>query len=65
MDLHPRGWKSLEYWLAVLVLAGALWLRVYLRAMGQWLLLNAVGVPVFSFEVRKKECPAWHHRADI
>lgn len=52
LDLHPRGWRMMEYWLAVMVSLGALWLRVYLHALGQWFLLYAIGVPVFSFSVR-------------
>lgn len=42
----------MEYWLAVMVSLCALWLRVYLHALGQWFLLYAMGVPVFSFSVR-------------
>lgn len=49
--MHPRGWRVVEYWLAVMVFTGALWLRVYIHALGQWALLYALGVPVFSFQV--------------
>ncbi|CAM9913527.1 unnamed protein product, partial [Ectocarpus sp. 12 AP-2014] len=52
LDLHPRGWRVVEYWLAVMVFVGALWLRVYIHALGQWFLLYALGVPVFSFTPR-------------
>lgn len=54
LDLHPRGWKKVEYWLAVMVFIGALWLRIYLHALGQWLMLYSLGVPVFSFTVRAR-----------
>lgn len=56
LDLHPRGWRVVEYWLAVMVFVGALWLRVYIHALGQWFLLYALGVPVFSFTVRVALC---------
>eukprot|EP00903_Cladosiphon_okamuranus_P006402 g6267.t1 len=52
LDMHPRGWRVVEYWLAVMVFTGAMWLRVYIHALGQWAMLYALGVPVFSFEPR-------------
>lgn len=52
LDMHPRGWRVVEYWLAVMVFVGALWLRVYIHALGQWAMLYALRVPVFSFQVR-------------
>lgn len=51
LDLHPRGWRVVEYWLAVTVFVGALWLRVYLHSLGQWFLLYAIGVQVYGFTV--------------
>lgn len=54
--MHPRGWRVVEYWLAVMVFTGALWLRVYIHALGQWAMLYALGVPVFSFEVSRCCC---------
>ncbi|CAM9778240.1 unnamed protein product, partial [Hapterophycus canaliculatus] len=52
LDLHPRGWRVVEYWLAVMVFVGALWLRVYVHALGQWFMLYSLGVPVFSLSPR-------------
>lgn len=56
LDLHPRGWKGAEYWLAVAVFLGALWMRVYLHALGQWFLLYAIGVQVFGLTVSQVCC---------
>ena len=52
--MHPRGWRVVEYWLAVMGFIGALWLRVYIHALGQWGMLYALGVPVFSFQVSER-----------
>lgn len=43
----------MEYWLAVSVFIGSLWLRVYLHALGQWFLLYGMGVQVFGFTVSR------------
>lgn len=56
LDLHPGGWRVMDYWLSMMVLIGALWIRVYLHTLGQWFLLYALGVPVFNFSVSVSFC---------
>ncbi|RHY35132.1 hypothetical protein DYB32_000356 [Aphanomyces invadans] len=47
MGLNKAG--TLQFWLMVIFLCMALWLRLYVHYLGQWLYLRAVNVPVFAF----------------
>lgn len=48
-------WK-LEFWLVVVLLAGALWLRVYVHYVTQWMFLKAQRVPVFELRMFWTRC---------
>jgi hypothetical protein len=48
--LHPGkgGWLTPEFWIQVLILVIALWLRIYLHYLGQYLFLRGMRVPVYE-----------------
>jgi hypothetical protein len=50
MDLHPRDWRNLDFWLGLGLGIAAMWARMYLHFLGQWLYLKALNVPVYGFE---------------
>ena len=49
MDLHPRDWRILDFWLGVILVISALWMRMYLHFLGQWGYLKWLNVPVYGF----------------
>lgn len=48
-DLRPSQFSSGEFGVQVGVLLVALWLRIYVHYMGQWLFLRFLRVPVYDF----------------
>ena len=50
-DLHPGSARTFEFWVQLVLLVAALWLRVYLHYLGQYLFLKSLRVPVFSYDV--------------
>jgi hypothetical protein len=46
----PGGgrWARFDYWASLALLLAALWVRVYVHYVGQWLLLRALRVPVYG-----------------
>ncbi|RHY10641.1 hypothetical protein DYB25_004918 [Aphanomyces astaci] len=48
-DMGFNKATTMQFWLMVVFLCLALWLRVYVHYLGQWLYLRAVNVPVFAF----------------
>lgn len=48
-DLGFRNIATADFWLSLIILLLALWIRAYLHAFGSWLLLIMLGVPVTSF----------------
>jgi len=48
-DLRPSRFSSGEFGVQVGVLLVALWLRIYVHYMGQWLYLRTLRVPVYEF----------------
>ena len=51
-DLYPHMWGSLDAYITLLVLVIALWLRIYLHYMGQYVYLAGAGAPIFAFELQ-------------
>jgi len=54
-DLGGNSLFTVEYWLTVLVLLSAVWMRMYFHYMGQWLLLKLYSVPLFGFKTGSLE----------
>ncbi|CAM9728091.1 unnamed protein product [Chrysoparadoxa australica] len=48
-DLHPHSWRELDFWLELLLVLIAFWMRMYLHFLGQWGLLRAEGVTVYGY----------------
>jgi hypothetical protein len=48
-DFSPWKIHTEEFWVSMCTLALAGWIRVYTHALGQWLYLTTVKVPVFQF----------------
>lgn len=48
-DLGFRNIKSVDFWLSLIILLLAMWIRAYLHAFGSWLMLIMIGIPVTSF----------------
>ena len=46
----------LDFWLTVAVGLLALWLRVYIHYLGQWVYLKAIGAAVYGFEPLLERC---------
>lgn len=51
-DLLPAMWGSLDFFVTTLVLLVALWVRVWLHYLAQYLYLTAYGAPVFAFQMQ-------------
>jgi hypothetical protein len=47
-DLAFAGWRSLDFWIQLTVIFIALYLRVYLHYLAQWLFLRSLRVPVYD-----------------
>jgi hypothetical protein len=45
----PSRWKTLDFWIAFLLLAAAVWVRMLVHYLGQYLYLISIGVHVFEF----------------
>lgn len=50
VDLGLTQWTTLEFWMMVVTLLVAFWLRLYTHYLGQWLYLTAMRVPVYQFK---------------
>lgn len=48
-DLHPGSITTFEFWVQAALLIIALWLRIYIHFLGQWLYLRSLRIPVYSF----------------
>lgn len=48
-DLGLDNWKSLEFWLTLIILVIAFILRIWLHYLGQYIYLKALRVPVYDF----------------
>jgi hypothetical protein len=44
----PQRWSDLDWWLGLVVVLTALWSRMYLHFLGQWLYLQALQVPLYA-----------------
>ncbi len=53
-DVGLKQWRTLDFWVCVLFLLVALWLRMYIHYFGQWVYLYIVKAPFVNFKVR------WH-----
>lgn len=48
-DLTFANWRRFEFWVQLFVFLIALYLRIYLHYLGQWLYLQWLRVPVYEF----------------
>ena len=48
-DLAPHNYRSQDFWLTVWVYTMAMWIRMYVHYISQYLFLSAFNVPIFSF----------------
>lgn len=48
-DLSFGSALTFDFWLQLALLLVALWLRIYLHYLGQWLYLRVLRIPVYSF----------------
>ncbi|OQS06315.1 hypothetical protein THRCLA_01644 [Thraustotheca clavata] len=55
-DLGFKKSGTLSFWLMICLLLVALWLRIYVHYLGQWLYLRSSNVPVFAFEPYLTTC---------
>ncbi|OQR96964.1 hypothetical protein ACHHYP_12840 [Achlya hypogyna] len=55
-DLGLSQWSSLHFWIMLAVLLVALWFRVYVHYLGQWIYLRGANVPVFTFAPALTTC---------
>eukprot|EP00968_Pinguiococcus_pyrenoidosus_P028764 scaffold8090_cov267-Pinguiococcus_pyrenoidosus.AAC.5 len=51
-DLALRNWRSQEFWLTLWVYLMAMWFRMYVHFVAQYLYLQALRVPVYNFGPR-------------
>ncbi|KAJ0410044.1 hypothetical protein ATCC90586_006437 [Pythium insidiosum] len=56
VDLGLTKVRTMEFWLLLVILVFALWLRVYLHYLAQYIFLKARRVPVFYFEPQWTTC---------
>ncbi|KAF0692494.1 Aste57867_16438 [Aphanomyces stellatus] len=55
-DMGLNKAATMQFWLMVAFFALALWLRLYVHYLGQWLYLRAANVPVFDFRPQLLTC---------
>lgn len=48
-DLHPGSVFTFDFWIQFVLLLIALWLRIYIHYLGQWLFLRSLRIPVYEF----------------
>jgi hypothetical protein len=48
-DLNPGSVTSFDFWIQLVLLLVALWLRIYIHYLGQWLYLRSLRIPVYDF----------------
>jgi len=51
-DLMPHLWGSLDSYITIFVMLIALWLRIYLHYLGEYVYLAGYGAPIFAFELQ-------------
>ena len=51
-DLNFNSLGSVEFFVNVIVLLCALWLRMYFHFIAEWLFLKLAGVPLFAFQIK-------------
>lgn len=49
-DMAERNWKTVAFWIQLFMLLLALYLRIYIHYLSQWLVLRAMRIPIFTFE---------------
>ncbi len=49
-DLGFTNACSVEFWLSLIILFLAMWIRLYIHYFGSWIYLKLAGVPVTSFK---------------
>lgn len=50
-DLGLNSWKTLEFWLTIVIFIAAFMLRIWAHYLGQYLYLKALKVPVYDFAI--------------
>lgn len=48
-DLNPGSVRTFEFWIQFVLLIIAIWLRIYVHFLGQWMFLRSLRVPVYEF----------------
>lgn len=51
-DLQLQHSSTGDFWFSVLLYLMALWARMYIHFLGQWVYLKALSVPLFGFEMQ-------------